>query len=148
MQTTTSTSLLPGTSVEIVRPVTRPTRLRMALLDFDGTLSLIRAGWQHVCRPVPDTGQGGNPPALVLLQDGRLCLTYGYRAAPYGIRARLSRDDGNSWGKEIILRDDGGSYDLGYTRTLQRPDGTLVTVYYYNDTPGGAAYIAATLWRP
>ena len=48
MQTTTSTSLLPGTSVEIVRPVTRPTRLRMALLDFDGTLSLIRAGWQDV----------------------------------------------------------------------------------------------------
>ena len=104
--------------------------------------------WQHVCRPVPDTGQGGNPPALVLLQDGCLCLTYGYRAAPYGIRARLSADHGNSWGKEIILRDDGGSHDLGYTRTLQRPDGTLVTVYYYNDSPGGAAYIAATLWRP
>jgi hypothetical protein len=103
--------------------------------------------WRHVARPVPDTGRGGNPPALLLLEDGRLCLTYGYRAAPYGIRARLSSDGGATWEPEIILREDGGSHDLGYTRTIQRPDGTLVTVYYYSDEPGGAAYIAATLWR-
>ncbi len=104
--------------------------------------------WRHLARPVPDTGQGGNPPALLRLQDQRLCLTYGYRAAPYGIRARLSEDEGRSWGREIVLRDDAGSPDLGYTCTAQRPDGTLVTAYYYNDRPGGAAYIAATLWRP
>lgn len=48
MQTTPTMSLLPGTSIEIVRPVTRAPRLRMGLLDFDGTLSLIRAGWQDV----------------------------------------------------------------------------------------------------
>jgi len=82
------------------------------------------------------------------LQDGRLCLTYGYRAAPFGIRARLSADAGATWEPEIVLRDDACSPDLGYTRTCQQPDGTLVTVYYYNDTPGGAAYIAATLWTP
>ncbi|MHB1317840.1 MAG: sialidase family protein [Anaerolineae bacterium] len=104
--------------------------------------------WRLVCRPVPNTGRGGNPPALLQLHDGRLCLTYGYRAAPYGIRARLSGDQGVTWEAEVILRDDGGSHDLGYTRTLQRQDGTLVTVYYYSDEPGGAAYIAATLWRP
>jgi hypothetical protein len=103
--------------------------------------------WEYAGRPVPDTGRGGNPPALLRLQDGRLCLTYGVRAAPYGIRARLSADEGATWEPERTLRGDGGSHDLGYTRTVQRPDGTLVTVYYHNDAPGAPAYIAATLWR-
>lgn len=104
--------------------------------------------WRHVAQPIPDTGRGGNPPALLQLYDGRLCLTYGYRAAPYGIRARLSADEGATWSEDLVLRADAGSHDLGYTRTVQRPDGALVTAYYYNDRPGGAAFIAATLWRP
>lgn len=106
------------------------------------------ATWAHFSRPVPDTDIGGNPPALRKLQDGRLCLTYGYRAEPYGVRARFSADGGATWGKEIVLRDDGGSHDLGYPRTVQRPDGMLVTVYYFNDHPGGEGYVAATLWKP
>lgn len=105
------------------------------------------ATWRYLARPVPDTGSGGNPPTLTHLQDGRLCLTYGYRAQPFGIRARLSADEGRTWNTEIILRADGGSHDLGYPRTVQRPDGTLATIYYFNDQPGGAGYIAATLWR-
>jgi phosphoglycolate phosphatase-like HAD superfamily hydrolase len=40
--------LLPGTAIEVVRAFARPARVRAALLDFDGTLSLIRAGWQDV----------------------------------------------------------------------------------------------------
>jgi hypothetical protein len=104
--------------------------------------------WTYLCRPVPDTGTGGNPPALTKLMDGRLCLTYGYRSEPFGIRARLSQDGGNTWSHDIILRDDGGCHDLGYPRTVQRPDGALVTAYYFNDEPDGERYIAATLWRP
>ncbi len=96
---------------------------------------------------MPDTGFGGNPPTLTKLLDGRLCMTYGYRAQPFGIRARLSSDEGLTWDQEIILRDDGGSHDLGYPRTMQRPDGTLVTVYYFSDRLAGEGYIAATLWR-
>lgn len=103
--------------------------------------------WKYLNRPVPDTGSGGNPPALTRLLDGRLCLTYGYRAHPFGIRARLSADEGATWDREVILRDDGGSHDLGYPRTVQRPDGTIVTVYYFNDRLAGEGYIAATLWR-
>jgi len=97
---------------------------------------------------VADTGNGGNPPTLTLLKDGRLCMTYGYRNAPYGIKAKLSGDNGLSWGDEIVLRNDAGSHDIGYTRTVQRTDGTMVTVYYYNDQMGGSCYIAATLWKP
>jgi hypothetical protein len=106
------------------------------------------ATWAYLNRAVPDTGRGGNPPALIRLQDGRLCLVYGYRAEPYGMRAKLSGDGGATWGDEIVLRDDGGSHDLGYPRAVQRADGTIVTVYYFNDHLGGEGYIAATLWEP
>jgi hypothetical protein len=75
-------------------------------------------------------------------------ITYGYRLAPYGIRARISGDQGKSWGNEIILRDDGGSWDLGYTRTVQRTDGKLVTVYYFNTASSAERFIGATIWQP
>jgi len=90
----------------------------------------------------------GNPPSLIRLKDGRLCVTYGYRAYPYGIRARLSSDNGKSWSKEIHLCDDGRSWDLGYTRTFQRTDGKLVTIYYYATAEKPEQHIAATIWDP
>ena len=34
--------------LEILRPNPVPGRLRHAVFDFDGTLSLLRAGWQAV----------------------------------------------------------------------------------------------------
>ncbi|MCC6265695.1 MAG: exo-alpha-sialidase [Bryobacterales bacterium] len=102
--------------------------------------------WRYIGRPAPKTG--GNPPSMVLLADGRIALTYGYRRKPYGIRARLSSDEGATWGKEIILRQDGGNSDLGYPRTVQRPDGVLVTMYYYNTDRLAERFIGATLWTP
>ena len=104
--------------------------------------------WRCVSTPAPDTGTGGNPPAMIRLSDGRLCLAYGYRDPPSGIRAVLSEDDGQSWGDEIVLRDDGGNHDIGYPRSIQRGDGRVVTVYYFNDSPDGERYIAATIWQP
>lgn len=104
--------------------------------------------WHHLGRPVEDTGFGGNPATLTVLSDGRLCLVYGHRAAPYGIRARLSTDDGATWGEETVLRADAGCHDLGYPRTVLRADGAVVTAYYYNDSPTGERYIAATIWTP
>ena len=104
------------------------------------------SSWQHVARAVPDTGRG-NPPSLVKLKDGRLVITYGYRAEPYGIRARISKDEGKTWDDEVALRSDGGTWDLGYTRTVQRPDGKLVTVYYYN-VGNTERFIGATIWEP
>lgn len=104
--------------------------------------------WSLVCPTAAETGPGGNPPTLTRLDDGRLCLAYGYRAEPFGIRARTSEDDGRGWGAEIVLRDDGGCGDLGYPRTVTRADGALVTAYYFNDARDGERYIAATVWRP
>jgi len=104
------------------------------------------SSWQHVARAVPDTGRG-NPPSLVKLKDGRLVITYGYRAEPYGIRARISKDEGKTWDDEVALRSDGGTWDLGYPRTVQRQDGKLVTVYYYN-VGNTERFIGATIWEP
>ncbi len=105
------------------------------------------ATWTHVVRAVPDTGRG-NPPSLVKLRDGRLVVTFGYRAEPYGIRARISRDEGRTWSDDIVLRRDAVDWDLGYTRSVERPDGRIVTVYYYNDAASTERYIAATIWTP
>ena len=32
--------------------------------------------------------------------------------------------------------------------SVQRPDGKIVTVYYYNDRSAVERYIAATIWDP
>src|SRR5712691_8769717 len=62
--------------------------------------------WSLLNRPVTDTGEA-NPPHLMKLADGRLCLTYGVRAAPFRICARFSADGGANWSEELALRDDG-----------------------------------------
>ena len=102
--------------------------------------------WQFVNQPVTVTG--GNPPCLTKLRDGRLVISYGYREKPYGVRARISSDQGQTWGDEIRLREDGGRWDLGYARTVQRTDANLVTAYYFNDSAEGERYIGATIWHP
>jgi hypothetical protein len=100
---------------------------------------------------VADTANGrhnGNPPAHVRLPDDRLCVAYGCRAEPYGMRARLSGDEGRTWGPEIILRADALSWDIGYPRMAVRPDGQLITLYYYTAPDHPHQHIAATIWAP
>jgi hypothetical protein len=106
------------------------------------------ATWEKLDDPVPDAGIG-NPPAMIRLRDGRICLVWGFRGEPYGIRARLSSDGGQSWSDDYVLRDDGASRDVGYPRVVQRPDGKVVAVYYFTDAKTGPErYIGATLWDP
>ena len=114
------------------------------------------ATWRTLDSPAPDLG-GGNPPAMIRLKDGRLCLVYGVRPQPKNeparICARLSLNDGLSWSDEIVLRgNDGASWDMGYPRIVERPDGKVVAVYYYNHAlaPDKAPYryIAATIFDP
>jgi hypothetical protein len=104
--------------------------------------------WSLLGEPVSDTGEG-NPSHLLRLADGRLCLTYGQRAKPFGIFARLSSDAGKTWSAPRVLRQDGGGRDLGYPRSVQRPDGKVVTVYYFWDAKiGPERFIAASIWTP
>ena len=104
--------------------------------------------WEYLNDAVADTGVG-NPPAMIQLEDGRICLIYGYRAEPFSIRATLSSDGGRSWSDPVTLRDDGQSRDIGYVRAVQRPDGKVVAIYYFTDEASGPErYIAATIWTP
>ena len=82
------------------------------------------------------------------MKDGRIAMAYGWRAAPYGIRAQVSSDEGQTWTREFTLRADGMNWDLGYPRTVQRADGQLVTIYYFNDHDQRERYLAATIWNP
>ncbi len=106
--------------------------------------------WAYLNRPVMfrDLGHGGNPPSLQQLPDGRLILIYGNRDEPYTICARLSADEGESWSDAIPLREGGGNHDIGYTRAVVLADGTVVSVYYFNDRPDGERFIEATIWQP
>jgi len=100
---------------------------------------------------VADTDLGehnGNPPAMVKCSDGRLCIVYGYRDFPYGIRARFSCDKGRTWSEEYALRTDGRIWDLGYPRMVVRPDGKLVTMYYYTTKEIPAQHISVSIWDP
>jgi sialidase-1 len=102
----------------------------------------------HTWSTPEPTPMWGHPAHLLLLADGRLLCSYGYRREPFGIRACISRDGGQHWdmANEIVLRDDGASRDIGYPCTAQLADGTLVTVYYIH-IEDGVRHIAATRWR-
>lgn len=104
--------------------------------------------WKQRAKPVGFTGgMSGNPPSLLRLTDGRLALTYGHRGEPFGIRAVLSENEGRAWTEPVTLRNDGAAWDLGYTRSVQRRDGQIVTLYYFPEKPQTERIIAATIWR-
>jgi hypothetical protein len=104
--------------------------------------------WQFLSR----VNDFGSPGSLVVKKDGRLVMVYGYRLAPQGIRAKVSEDGGKTWGPELIVRDDGGSWDLGYPNAWETDDGKIGTIYYFNskDDPvqvnGGVRHIVRTIF--
>lgn len=95
----------------------------------------------------------GAPGSLVRMRDGRLVMVYGYRLPNYGIRATVSEDEGHTWGGELIVRDDGGSWDLGYPNAWEAGPGQVGCIYYFNSrhdplqVNGGKRHIARSLFR-
>jgi sialidase-1 len=87
---------------------------------------------------------GGSPPHLLLHSSGVIVMTYGHREKPYGIRAALSRDNGESWETDIVLTDDATNIDLGYPASVELGDGKILTVYYENT---GRAVINQLVWE-
>lgn len=94
--------------------------------------------------PWEDTGVIGHPHHALRLPDDRVFLLYGYRHEPYGIRARvLDAECTDFSGEEIVLREDGGSGDLGYPWSCLTADGRVLAVYYFNQEEG-VRHIAGT----
>jgi len=108
--------------------------------------------WQFLSKvadtDVVNSDHNGNPPSILQLQDGRLCVTYGFRAEPFVMCAKFSGDNGKTWSDPIVLRAGARNWDFGYSRSLQRPDGKVVTVYYFATPKNRDQFIAATIWNP
>ena len=123
--------------------------------DGDAAIEIYRSEdrcrtWQFAST-VKITEPHSNPPALARLDDGRLCCAYGDRN-DFKIKAQVSEDEGGTWGPEIVVRDDyyrchDRDTDLGYVSMVKRPDGRLVSVYYWATEEHPEQYIAATIWE-
>jgi len=94
----------------------------------------------------------GAPASMVVMPDGRLVAIYGYRLMPAGIRAAVSEDEGATWGPEIIVRDDGGSWDLGYPNVWHVEGNKVGALYYFNSVndpvqaAGGVRHVARSIF--
>ncbi len=98
----------------------------------------------------PLSGAMQHPAHLARLQDGRLLLTYGNRVTgQFGVLAKLSADEGKTWGEPLTLVNDLVSGDCGYPASTQMRDGNVLTAYYSNGTPAHRRYhMGVVIWAP
>ena len=90
-------------------------------------------------------------PDLVLLKDGTILCTYQRRfSGPYGVRARFTKDLGETWSDEIVIRDDIPVDDgLSVPFSFELSDGTLFTVFRatkFLDNGSARAVLGASRW--
>lgn len=91
-------------------------------------------------------GVWGLPSQLARLRSGVLVMSYGYRRAPRGNHARISRDGGRSWSEPLVLSTD-GSGDIGYPSTVELPDGMLATLWYEATKDAPRASLRLARWK-
>ena len=91
-------------------------------------------------------GFKGHPMQAMRLPDQRVLLVYGYRHKPYGIRARILNAECTDFATapEVVLREDGGSTDIGYPWSVQLDKNRVLVTYYYN-LENGTRHIAGTI---
>lgn len=88
----------------------------------------------------------GAPPHLLLHSSGVLISAYGCRKEPFGIKAMLSLDGGETWDINHDICDC-ISWDLGYPSTVELNDGSLLTVYYAHTSADSPAVILQQKWK-
>ncbi len=88
----------------------------------------------------------GHPSTPLVLSDGRTLITYGYRHAPFGIRARLLNEPSQNLDDvpEHILRDDLPTTDIGYPWSVELDDSEILVAYYVT-TKDGTRRIEGTI---
>ena len=77
---------LPGTRIEVVNPGVVRGRIKHALFDFDGTISLIRAGWQEVMAPLMVEALLDTPKGRELGEEELRTMVTDYIAESTGIQ--------------------------------------------------------------
>jgi hypothetical protein len=97
-------------------------------------------------QPWQDMGFKGHPLQATRLPDNRVLLVYGYRHPPFGIRARVLNAECTDFASapEVVLRDDGGTTDIGYPWSVTLDGSRVLVVYYYN-LANGPRHIAGTI---
>lgn len=97
-------------------------------------------------QPWQDAGFQGHPHYALRLPDQRVLLVYGYRHAPFGVRARVLDPECRNFAtaEEIVSRDDGGNGDLGYPWATMVFKTRALVVYYFNRA-NGTRSISGTL---
>ena len=80
----------------------------------------------------------GHPFHPLVLADGRVLLSYGYRKKPYGIRLRVLENAlaDPDRAEEFVVRADGACADVGYPWAVQLADGNVLLAYYWTDPQG------------
>ena len=119
----------------------------MRTADLDDHACIARSTDQGKSfQPWQDCGFQGHPFYGLQLPDKRVLLVYGYRHKPYGIRTRLldAECTNVATAPETILRDDGGSVDLGYPWATMISKNRALVVYYFNQKDG-TRFIGGTL---
>jgi sialidase-1 len=96
--------------------------------------------------PWKEMGFQGHPLHALRLPDGRVLLTYGYRHAPFGVRARVLNAECTDYATatEMVLREDGGTTDIGYPWSVLLNDRQVLVVYYFH-IGTGIQHIAGTI---
>ena len=91
-----------------------------------------------------------HPRHLLLLDDGRLLLSYGIRnKGLYGVGVRVSNDEGKTWDPPRILVDFLSTTNGGYPSSVQMDDGTVVTAYYCKGVAQHQRYhMGVVRWDP
>lgn len=115
-------------------------------------LPYIKANRKTAAIPLQNrTGSSENDPEhpahLLLHSSGVLLSVYGHRENPFGIRVIASRDYGKSWSAECVLFAQGINADIGYPCSVERTDGSILTVFYTHDTENSPAVIKQLIWR-
>ena len=120
--------------------------------DFEDTIFTVYQSESHdkgktwtAPRPLLPV-KGGSPPHILMHSSGVLICTYGYREAPYGIKAMFSDDGGKTWdcGHDVYVNN--VNDDLGYPSSVELEDGSILTVFYAHESDDGPAVIMQQKW--
>ena len=87
---------------------------------------------------------------------GKLCQGFPAEAGAPGaennnIGGMVSEDEGQTWSREFVIRDDASTPDIGYPVATELEDGRIFAAYYYTledgSRFGGARFIAGSFFR-
>jgi sialidase-1 len=115
--------------------------------DFDDQACIARSTDKgKTFQPYQGMGFKGHPLQALRLADNRVLLVYGYRHQPLGVRARVLNAECTDFATapEIVLREDGGSTDIGYPWCVSLDAKRVLVVYYFN-LANGPRHIAGTI---